>query len=140
MSESLIQWIDFPILGDERGSLIALEADRVVPFPIKRVYYIFNTADGVSRGFHAHRDLKQLAVCVKGSCTMMVNNGYSSESAVLDTPTRGLLIENLIWREMHNFSADCVLLVLASKPYDEADYIRNYDDFIEETRRAARRS
>ncbi|RFD34372.1 dTDP-6-deoxy-3,4-keto-hexulose isomerase [Pseudomonas sp. GL93] len=128
---SLIRWVDFQILGDERGSLVALETDRAVPFEIKRVYYIYRTAENVSRGFHAHRNLKQVAICVAGRCRMVIDNGYVREDTWLDCPTKGLLIESMVWREMHDFSPDCVLLVLASEHFDESDYIRNYETFLE---------
>ncbi|WP_276807933.1 sugar 3,4-ketoisomerase [Castellaniella defragrans] len=127
----LVEWVDFPPLGDERGSLVALEGQKTVPFAIRRVYYLFGTKEGVSRGFHAHRNLLQVAVCVTGSCRMVLDDGRSREEAVLDSPTRGLFIPNMVWREMHDFTPDCVLLVLASEHYDEADYIRHYDLFLE---------
>lgn len=127
---SLVNWIDFQVLGDERGSLVALEKDRNVPFDIRRVYYIYKTEQGVSRGYHAHRNLRQVAMCVAGSCRMVLDNGSTREEVVLDCPTRGLLIESMMWREMHDFSDDCVLLVLASELYDETDYIRDYDEFL----------
>lgn len=128
---SLLQFVNFPPLGDDRGSLVALEGNNTVPFDIKRVYYIFGTQTGVSRGFHAHKNLKQVAVCVTGKCRMVIDNGKERVETWLDSPTTGLLINDLVWREMHDFSDDCVLLVLASEHYDEADYIRNYDKFIE---------
>ncbi|ATG74613.1 dTDP-6-deoxy-3,4-keto-hexulose isomerase [Zobellella denitrificans] len=128
---SLVQWIPFPSLGDERGSLIALEAEKIIPFAIKRVYYIFGTQPGVARGFHAHKALKQVAVCVSGKCRMLLDDGKKKESVWLDSPSKGILINDFIWREMHDFSSDCVLLVLASEHYDEMDYIRNYDSFME---------
>lgn len=126
---SLINWIDLPTLGDERGSLVAIEAKDTIPFEVNRVYYIFGTQSGVSRGFHAHMALKQLAVCVAGKCRMTLDDGQVREDILLDSPEKGLLIEGLIWREMHDFSPDCVLLVLASEHYDEADYVRNYAEF-----------
>ena len=126
---SSFHWIDFPPLGDERGSLVALEAGKTVPFPIKRIYYIFGTKEGVSRGFHAHRQLQQVAVCVTGKCRMVLDNGRKREEAWLDSPTKGILIQDMVWREMHDFSPDCVLLVLASECYDESDYIRDYKKF-----------
>lgn len=129
---SLIQWTNFPALGDDRGSLVALEAEKTVPFEIKRVYYIFGTQQGVARGFHAHRKLKQVAVCVTGKCRMILDDGKKREEAWLDLPTKGLLISDLVWREMHDFSEDCVLLVLASEHYDEADYIRDYEEFLKQ--------
>ncbi|WP_340675437.1 FdtA/QdtA family cupin domain-containing protein [Paraperlucidibaca sp.] len=128
---SLIQWANFPPLGDDRGSLVALEAHKTVPFEIKRVYYIFGTQSGVARGFHAHRNLKQIAVCVTGKCRMVLDDGATRKDAWLDSPTKGLIIGDLVWREMHDFSTDCVLLLLASEHYDETDYIRSYDKFLE---------
>ncbi len=127
---SLIQWVDFPPLGDDRGSLVALEAHKTVPFEIKRVYYIFGTQSGVARGFHAHRNLKQVAICVTGKCRMVLDDGATREEAWLDSPIKGLIIGDLVWREMHDFSTDCVLLVLASEHYDETDYIRQYEEFL----------
>ena len=126
---SLVKWIDFPPLGDDRGSLVALEGAKTVPFDIKRVYYIFDTKQGVSRGFHAHKNLEQVAICVRGSCRMVLDDGTNRVDAILDSPIKGIYIGNLVWREMHEFSEDCVLLVLASEHYDEADYIRDYQDF-----------
>jgi len=127
---SLIKTINFKPLGDERGSLIALESNKSVPFDIKRVYYIFGTKKSVSRGFHAHLNLKQVAVCVTGSCRFILDNGKQKEEIILDSATKGLLIEDLTWREMYDFSPDCVLMVLASKHYDESDYIRDYQEFL----------
>ena len=127
---SLIKTINFKPLGDDRGSLVALEANKSVPFDIKRVYYIFGTKEGVSRGFHAHRNLKQVAVCVTGSCRFVLDNGKAREEIVLDTSTTGLVIDDLTWREMHDFTPDCVLMVLASEYYDETDYIRDYQEFL----------
>jgi dTDP-4-dehydrorhamnose 3,5-epimerase-like enzyme len=126
---SLINIIKFETLGDERGSLVSLECNKSIPFDIKRVYYITVTQKDISRGFHAHRNLKQVAVCVTGSCRFVLDNGKEKEEVILEGATNGLLIEDLIWREMHDFSSDCVLLVLASEFYDELDYIRNYDVF-----------
>ena len=127
---SLIKTISFKPLGGGRGSLVSLEGNESVPFDIKRVYYIFDTKEGVSRGFHAHRNLKQVAVCVTGSCRFVLDNGKQREEVVLDKSTTGLLIDDLTWREMYDFSPDCVLMVLASEYYDELDYIRDYDKFI----------
>ena len=127
---SLVQWINFPSLGDERGSLVALEGAKTVPFEIKRVYYIFGTQPGVARGFHAHRKLKQVAVCITGKCRMVLDDGAKREEVWLDSPNKGLVIGDMVWREMHDFSSDCVLLVLASEHYDESDYIRRYSDFV----------
>lgn len=128
----LIKLIDLPFLGDERGGLVSVEGQSSIPFDIKRVYYIYRTASDVSRGYHAHKDLKQVAICVSGSCKMILDNGSDREEILLDTPTKGLLIESMVWREMHDFSDDCVLLVLASEHYDESDYIRDYQEFMKQ--------
>lgn len=122
--------ITLPLLGDDRGSLCVLEGQRDTDFPIARVYYIFGTQAGVARGFHAHRALQQLAVCVSGRCTMTLDDGRDRRSFVLDRPDMGVTIGPMIWREMHDFSDDAVLMVLADQQYDEADYIRNYDEFL----------
>lgn len=126
-----IKIIEFSIMGDERGSLIALEENCNVPFDVKRVYYIFDTKEGVRRGFHAHKNLKQLAVCISGSCTFLLDDGRVQKHIRLSSPTQGLLIEGLVWREMYDFSSDCVLMVLADAYYDENDYIRDYAMFME---------
>lgn len=126
---SLVKLIDLPDLGDDRGGLVAIESNQSVPFEVKRLYYIFNTTDR-PRGFHAHIELKQLAICLKGSCRFILDDGKSKEEILLDTPLQGLYIDGVIWREMHDFSEDCVLLVLASEHFSEADYIRDYQDFL----------
>lgn len=129
--------VDLAVRGDERGSLVALEGERNLPFAVARVYYVFGTQPGVSRGFHAHRKLNQLAVAVSGSCVMLVDDGSRRTPIRLDKPDRGLLLGPMLWREMHEFSADCVLLVMADTPYDESDYIRDYQAFLREARAAA---
>ena len=124
--------IKFQTLGDKRGSLIAIEEGYNAPFEIKRVYYIFDTKKDVKRGFHAHKDLKQIAIAVKGSCTFVLDNGTKREEVTLSDPNQGLYIQGLIWREMKDFSEDCVLVVLASEHYNEDDYIRDYNQFLKE--------
>lgn len=116
--------------GDARGQLVALEEKKEIPFDIKRVYYIYDTLAGVHRGFHAHKSLKQLLICVHGSCKVILDNGREKETVLLDKPYEGIFIQNYIWREMYDFSPDAVLLVLASEIYDESDYIRDYDRFL----------
>lgn len=129
-NSSIVKYLEFSCLGDDRGSLVSLEVMKNIPFEVKRIYYIFNTKAGVGRGFHAHKALKQVVIAVRGSCRFLLDSGNEKESVVLNSPTKGLLIESCIWREMHDFSEDCVLLVLASEHYDEGDYIRNYDEFL----------
>ena len=128
---SLIQTINFIELGDSRGNLLSLEGNKNVPFEIKRVYYIYNTGNGVSRGFHAHKELLQLAICISGSCRFIMDNGTNKEEITLNSPSTGLLIPNMIWHEMHDFSKNCVLMVLASEIYDETDYIREYSAYLD---------
>lgn len=127
------QLLDFPIHGDERGKLIALEKGADFPFEIRRVYYIWGTKPDVIRGKHAHKNLEQVIVCVSGSCDFVLNNGTVKETVHLDNPSKGLYIKHNIWREFTNFSKDCVLMVLASEYYSESDYIRNYDEFLKES-------
>jgi len=127
-----IKFIQFQSHGDERGSLVSLEDHKNIPFTIKRVYYIFNTQDQVRRGFHAHKQLKQLAIVLKGSCRFLLDDGKEKIDLLLDNPEQGLYIESLLWREMYDFSEDCVLLVLTDSFYDETDYIRDYEEFLKE--------
>lgn len=125
-----IKLIPLQAHGDDRGSLIALEEGKNIPFPVKRVYYLFNTKEGVGRGFHAHKELKQVAIAVRGSCRFVLDDGKERVEVLLDNPAQGLLIESFMWREMYDFSDDCVLMVLADQLYDESDYIRGYEDFL----------
>lgn len=128
-----VNFINAPNFGDERGTLVAFESGIDIPFVIKRVYCIHHTEPGVSRGFHAHRHLKQVVVCVAGNCRFRVDNGQEQEDHILNKPQQGLMIQGLIWREMHDFSPDCVLMVFASEHYDENDYIRDYQTFLDLT-------
>lgn len=129
-----VKMYQFPPHGDDRGQLVAIEAMKDLPFDIQRVYYIYDTLPGVRRGFHAHRNLQQILLCVSGSCKIHLDNGFDTAEVLLDKPNEGLYISNDMWREMYDFSDSAVLLVLASQHYDESDYIRNYDDFIKMVR------
>ena len=120
--------------GDERGQLVALEEMKDIPFGIKWVYYMYETGEGVRRGYHAHKTLKQILVCVHGSCKILLDNGYEKKIVSLEKPYEGLYIEHNMWREMYDFSADAVLMVLASEHFNENDYIRNYDEFLKMVR------
>ncbi|WP_105599929.1 sugar 3,4-ketoisomerase, partial [Cronobacter sakazakii] len=124
-----IKLIPLQTHGDERGSLVSLEDEKNIPFAIKRVYYLFNTKENVSRGFHAHQRLKQVAIAIKGSCRFKLDDGKERVEIVLDSPSQGLYIDSFMWREMSDFSPDCVLLILADSHYDESDYIRDYSLF-----------
>ncbi len=116
--------------GDNRGMLVALEELKDIPFEIKRVYYMYDTLEGVRRGYHAHKALQQILIAIHGSCKIHLDNGSETAEVLLDKPYEGLYISNDMWREMYDFSEDCVLMVLASEYYDEKDYIRNYEDYI----------
>ena len=129
---NLIEWVELPDLGDHRGSLVVAEANKSIPFNIQRLYYIFGAQPDVPRGFHAHRQLQQIAFCLQGSCKMLMDSGKDKEEVWLEGSNKGLRIPPLVWHEMHDFSEDCVLLVLASDHYDESDYIRDYQDFLKE--------
>ncbi|ARF50685.1 sugar 3,4-ketoisomerase [Pantoea stewartii] len=126
-----VELLPLQIHGDERGSLVSLERDTNIPFEIRRVYYIVNTKKGVTRGYHAHKELKQVAIALKGSCEFLLDDGKERVKIFLNNPSQGLLIDSCIWREISNFSEDCVLLILASHEYDESDYIRDYNYFID---------
>lgn len=117
--------------GDNRGQLVALEEFKDIPFQIKRVYYMYDTVKGVIRGKHAHKSLQQILVCIHGSCKILLDNGKEKKIVPLEKPYEGLFVGSDMWREMYDFSPDAVLLVLASDLYDESDYIRNYDEFLQ---------
>lgn len=116
--------------GDERGMLVALEEYKDIPFEVKRVYYMYDTKKDVHRGFHAHKCLEQILVCICGSCKVLLDNGEEKKVISLEKPYEGLYVANDMWREMYDFSPDAVLLVLASDYYNEEDYIRDYDQFM----------
>lgn len=116
--------------GDERGQLVALEEFIDIPFEIKRVYYMYDTKKDVVRGHHAHKSLQQILVCIHGTCKVRLDNGNEKKIVPLEKPYEGLYIANNIWREMYDFSPDAVLMVLASELYNEEDYIRDYDEFL----------
>ncbi|WP_367971413.1 FdtA/QdtA family cupin domain-containing protein [Vibrio scophthalmi] len=124
--------IHFMEIGDERGQLISLEEQKNIPFNIKRIYYIYGNDTDFPRGFHAHYNLEQVAICLKGSVRFVIDDGFYRESVTLDRPNIGLYIQGLKWREMYDFSNDCLLMVVASELYDESDYIRDYNEFKKE--------
>ncbi len=117
--------------GDERGMLVALEQLKDIPFEIKRIYYVYDTKNGVRRGYHAHKSLEQILVCVHGSCKILLDNGKEQKKISLEKPYEGLYVPNNMWREMYDFSEGAVLMVLASAYYDKEDYIRDYQEFVD---------
>jgi len=126
-----IRTLKFVEHGDERGSLVAVESIKDIPFDIKRVYYIYGNSGDIRRGFHAHKQLQQVLICVSGSCKILMDDGKEKQDVLLESPGVGLVVDKEIWHEMYDFSKDCILLALASDVYNESDYIRNYNDFID---------
>ena len=116
--------------GDDRGMLVALEEYKDIPFEIKRVYYMYDTKEHVHRGFHSHKCLEQILVCIHGSCKILLDNGEEKKIVSLERPYEGLYVPNNMWREMYDFSPDAVLMCLASEAYKEEDYISDYDEFL----------
>lgn len=117
-------------IEDVRGSLVVIEQGRDVPFPIKRSYFIYGTSPDEPRGFHAHKQLEQVFVCLRGKCDIVLDDGKHKKTVKLDAPDQSLYVGKMIWHEMHHFSPDCIFAAFASDLYDEADYIRGYDDFV----------
>jgi len=124
-----IKRILIPKIEERRGNLSVIENDTV-PFDIKRVYYLYDVPSGAERGGHAHKDLQQFLVALSGSFDVVLNDGKEKQIITLNKPYEGLLINSGIWRELENFSSGSVCLVIASEVYIEADYIRNYDEFL----------
>ncbi len=117
---------DFP-----DGNLVIIEAKKNTPFNIKRVYFINNLFNKKSkRGKHAHKKLKQAIFCINGSFSLTINDGTTKQKIKMDNPYYGVIIAPLLWHEMHDFSSDCVILVIADDYYKESDYIRNYNEFL----------
>ncbi|ALJ04666.1 hypothetical protein APS56_05750 [Pseudalgibacter alginicilyticus] len=121
--------IDIPKIEDQRGNLSVIEKD-IIPYEIKRVYYLYDVPSGSFRGGHAHKNLTQFLIALSGSFDIHLNNGKETKTVNLNRPNKGLLIPSGTWREIDNFSSGAVCLVLASDVFDEADYIRDFDDFI----------
>lgn len=119
-----------PTITDLRGNLTFGEYGKELPFIPKRYFIVFDVPSKDVRGEHAHRDLHQLLVCVKGSCCVALDDGINRDRVILDTPAKGLHIPPMIWATQYKYSQDAVLLVLASEKYDNADYIRDYDEFV----------
>ncbi|MFD3157168.1 sugar 3,4-ketoisomerase [Haloimpatiens sp. FM7330] len=122
--------IQFKKIKDKRGALIPIEESRDIPFDIRRIYYIFNVGKGVRRGYHTHKTLQQVLICINGSCKILLDDGKEKEIVFLNERNSGLFIGPNTWREMYDFTEDAVLLVLASNYYDEKDYIRDYCEFL----------
>ena len=123
-----VKWLDIPSIKDLRGNLAVLENSKL-PFKTKRVYYLFDVPSGSERGGHAHKNLFQLIIPLSGSFELVLKDGQNQKSVTLHNPTKGVLIPTMVWRELRNFSAGSVCLVLASEEYEEEDYIRDWEAF-----------
>jgi hypothetical protein len=123
--------LDFPVVHDERGNLTFIEGGDHVPFEIKRVYYLYDVPGGATRAGHGHKELEQVLIAASGSFDVLVDDGVRRDLVTLNRSYFGLYIPNRVWREIVNFSSGAVCLVLASDHYDEADYFRSYDEFVE---------
>lgn len=123
-----IQFIEIPKISDRRGNLSVIEGN-IIPFEIKRIYYLFDVPSGSKRGGHAHKNLKQFLIALSGSFDVVLKDGKNSKTITLNKPNQGLLIPIEIWREIENFSSGAVCLVLASELFNEEDYIREFKQF-----------
>ena len=124
-----IKLISIPKIEDNRGNLSVIEHD-VIPFEIKRVYYLYDVPAGAERGGHSHIDQKEFLVALSGSFDVVLNDGQNQQIVTLNKPYEGLLINQGIWRELTNFSSGSVCLVVASAVFDENDYIRDFEEFL----------
>lgn len=122
--------VRFPEVAEPRGTLIVGELGAQLPFAAQRFFTIASVPPGHRRGEHAHRELEEVVVCLRGECTILLDDGRHREDVVLSSPTVGLYIPPLVWRVHHGHSADALLLALASTTYEPDDYIRSYDDFL----------
>jgi dTDP-4-dehydrorhamnose 3,5-epimerase-like enzyme len=131
--EGVKRWklIDLPKIADPRGNLTFIEGNRHTPFEIRRVYYLYDVPGGAQRAGHAHKELQQLFVAMSGSFDIVLDDGYTRERLHLNRSYHGLYIRPMVWREIDNFSSGSVCLVLASAYYDESDYYRDYDAFLQ---------
>ena len=125
-----IKIFDLPKITDPRGNLTVAEGLDIVPFEIKRAYWVYDVPGGGSRGGHAHKRLHQFVIAVSGSFHVTLDNGFERKTVLLNHPYQGLLIDTGIWRTLDDFSSGAVCLVLASEHYDEDDYIYDYDEFL----------
>lgn len=124
-----IEIVSIPKIEDNRGNLSVIEND-VVPFEMKRVYYLYDVPSGAERGGHSHKEQKEFLIALSGSFDVILNDGSEQKTVTLNKPYEGLLINPGIWRELNNFSSGSVCLVIASAVFDEADYIREFDAFM----------
>ncbi|MCA0911024.1 sugar 3,4-ketoisomerase [Qipengyuania gaetbuli] len=128
-ARGFVREIELPQIHDPRGDLTFVEGGNHLPFDIRRVYYLYNVPVDAKRGGHAHKELEQVVFALSGSFRIKIDDGTSRSEYWLRDPRKGLHISRLVWREMDSFSQGAVCMVLASLPYDEADYFRCYEEF-----------
>ncbi len=122
--------IDFPKIQNRAGNITPIQNNIDIPFDVKRVYYLYDVPGGESRGAHAHKELEQLIIAASGSFDVTIDDGKNKKTISLNRPNFGLHLKPGMWRELSNFSSGSICLVLASLMYDETDYIRDYDQFL----------
>ena len=122
--------IDLPIIKDPRGNLTFVESNNQIPFAIERVYYLYDVPGGSERGGHAHKGLSQFIIAMSGSFDVVLDDGKDKKRVHLNRSFQGLYVCPMMWRELDNFSSHSVCMVLASHKYDEADYYRDYGEFM----------
>lgn len=125
----LIKIVEIPKVATD-GYLCFAQYPEHIPFPIRRVFYIFGVESGEARGTHAHKKTDQILFCIQSSIKIILDDGKTKEEIVLDQPEKGVVLEKMVWHEMHDFKKDTILLVLASKKHDPKDYIRDYKEFL----------
>ena len=124
-----IEILNIPKVEDYRGNIAVIEKD-VLPFEIKRVYYLYDVPSSAKRGGHAHKEQMELLIALSGSFDVILKDGKTTQTVTLNKPDKGLLIKTNVWRELENFSSGSVCLVVVSDVFDEDDYIREYDDYL----------
>lgn len=135
MSLSKAKLIELPKITDKRGSLSFVEGNRDIPFTIKRIYYLYDSHPNSERGAHGHKKLEQVIIPLAGSFNFILDDGYNRQSFFMDKPWVGLYVPPMMWRDVNNFSPNSVCLVLASDIYEEEDYYRNYQEFLNAVRK-----
>ncbi len=126
--------VSFPAIREKGGCLVPLESGRQVPFEIRRVFYLYGLEPGARRGLHAHTQVSEIVICLQGGCCVRLHDGRVQSEVSLHRPEEGLYIGPWMWTEFHDFTPDCMLLVLCDRPFDRADYISDFEEFCRRRR------